>query len=65
MFLKRLDSSLNTISFYMRILRTTYNRAVDKGVIPERNIFKHVYTSIEKTAKRVISIASMTKIKEL
>ena len=34
---------MNTVSFYMRILRATYNRAVDKGVIRQRFPFKDVY----------------------
>ena len=38
---------MNTVSFYMRILRATYNRAVDKGVIRQRFPFKHVYTCPE------------------
>ncbi len=31
-YLKEQGASMNTVSFYMRILRATYNRAVDKGV---------------------------------
>ncbi|MDE6741804.1 MAG: phage integrase SAM-like domain-containing protein, partial [Muribaculaceae bacterium] len=34
----------NTISFYTRILRAVYNRAVEEGVIENRNPFRHVYT---------------------
>lgn len=64
-FLRRKESSLNTISFYMRKLRAIYNRAIDNGIISQQNPFKRVYTSIEKTPKRAIPIKLITKIKEL
>ena len=37
----------NTISFYMRILRAVYNRAVEKELTEQRYPFKHVYTGID------------------
>ena len=44
----------NTISFYMRILRAVYNKAVDQEIIESRNPFRHVYTGIDKTVRRAI-----------
>jgi len=64
-YLKARNLSLNTISFYMRILRAVYNRAVEKGFAEASNPFKHVYTGIEKTIKRAIDIKSIKKIKDL
>ncbi len=32
-YLKTQGVSMNTVSFYMRILRATYNQAVDKGMV--------------------------------
>jgi len=63
--LKERGVSLNTISFYMRILRATYNRAVEKGVTRQRYPFKHVYTGIEKTVKRAVTFKVIKQIKEM
>lgn len=53
----------NTSSFYLRILRATYNKAMAKGLVPQQNPFKNVYTGIAKTSKRAISteICSLSK----
>lgn len=55
----------NTTSFYMRILRATYNRAVEKEMIEQRNPFRHVYTGIDKTVKRALPLAIIKKIKSM
>ncbi len=55
----------NTISFYIRILRAVYNRAVENDIIENRNPFRHVYTGVDKTVKRALSITILKKIKRL
>ncbi|MBD5195121.1 MAG: site-specific integrase [Bacteroidales bacterium] len=55
----------NTISFYTRILRAVYNRAVEDDIIENRNPFRHVYTGIDKTVKRALPLALIKKLKGL
>ncbi len=55
----------NSTSFYMRILRAVYNRAVEKGIVDNQYPFKHVYTGIDKTVKRAISLRAIKQIKKL
>lgn len=55
----------NTISFYTRILRAVYNRAVEDEIMENRNPFRHVYTGIDKTVKRALPLAVIKKIKTL
>ena len=62
--LKTRDVSMNTISFYMRNLRAVYNRAVEKGLTPQNNPFRHVYTGVDKTIKRAIPIKTIKELKE-
>ncbi len=64
-YLLNRDITANTISFYMRILRAVYNRAVEDGIIEQRFPFRHVYTGIDKTIKRAIPLKMIKRIKGL
>lgn len=64
-WLRKRGVSFNTISFYTRILRAVYNRAVEEGIIENCRPFRHVYTGIEKTVKRALPLAVIRKIKIL
>ncbi|MEQ3158105.1 phage integrase SAM-like domain-containing protein [Parabacteroides merdae] len=55
----------NTSSYYMRNLRAIYNRAVSEGLVVQRNPFKHVYTGIDKTKKRAVSLSVIRRIRDL
>lgn len=63
-YLKNRGNSPNTISFYMRILKAVYNRAVENGLTGQ-NLFKSVYTGVEKTLKRAIHLNDIRRIKRL
>ena len=64
-YLKARGVRMNTISFYMRILRAVYNRAVERGLTTQNNPFRHVYTGVDKTVKRAIPIKAIKALKEL
>lgn len=62
-YLKGRGNSPNTVSFYMRILKAVYNRAVEDGLTEQQYPFKSVYTGVEKTMKRALSLNDIRRIK--
>lgn len=64
-WLRRRGVTLNTVSFYCRIFRAVYNRAVYDEIIENRHPFRHVYTGVDKTVKRALPLATICAIKEL
>lgn len=64
-YLQNRGITRNSSSFYLRILRAVYNRAVEKELIADRNPFKHVYTGVDKTLRRAIPLEAVKKIKSL
>lgn len=57
--------SMNTSSFYLRNFRAIYNRAVEEGIVEQSYPFKHVYTGIDKTVKRAVSLNIIRKLKNM
>lgn len=55
----------NTVSFYLRTLRTLHHKAVEAGQATSNDIFAHVQTANVRTAKRAISIKDIRKIEKL
>lgn len=64
-YLKSTGLSSNSISFYMRILRAVYNRAVEQELTKDCKPFRMVFTGTEKTLKRAIPINDIKRIKNL
>ncbi len=55
-WLNKRGASPNTISFYIRILRAVYNRAIEEEIIENRRPFRRVYTGVGKTVKRALPL---------
>lgn len=55
----------NSSSCYLRTLRTLYRKAVEMGLTPDRDIFRHVFTGFAATAKRAVPLESVRAIRRL
>lgn len=55
----------NSVSFYMRILRAVYNKAVRQRLIEQRHPFVDVYTGIDHTRKRAVSESIIAQLHRL
>ena len=64
-FLRSQRLSMNSISFYMRIIRAVYHRAVEQGLGVDCQPFRHVFTGSQTTAKRALSIDELRRIKRV
>jgi site-specific recombinase XerD len=66
-YLKETGKSMNTISFYMRNIRSIYHRAIKERLIIPRyeNPFTEVYTGLYPTRKRALSKQEMHQLTEL
>lgn len=62
-YMRQNQRSWNTVSTYLRTLRATYNRAVDKHLasyVPR--LFKHVYTGTKADKKRALDTKDMALV---
>lgn len=64
-FLMKRGLCRNSTSFYMRNLRSIVNRAAEQGFEIPHNLFKHVYTGVDKTVKRAVSLDVIRKIRDI
>lgn len=55
----------NTVSFYIRIVKAVYNRAVDDELTDDHSPFRKVFTGVEKTVKRALPMKTIKKIRSL
>jgi site-specific recombinase XerD len=54
-YLKNTGIMKNTVSCYMRSLRSIYNQAVKRGLTTQKNPFVDIFTRIDKTVKRAVN----------
>ena len=64
-WMRKCGLARNSTSFYMRILRTNYKLAVEKGLTPDRHPFRNVYCGIDKTVKRSLPFSEIKRINGL
>ena len=64
-YLKSSGVMPNTVVFYLKRLRAVYNKAVDDELTENRNPFRKVSTTSEKTAKRALPLKTLKRLKEL
>ena len=64
-YLRNRGLSRNTTSFYMRNFRSAYRTAVEEGITNDVHPFCKVYTGVDKTTKRAITIDAIRRIKYL
>ena len=55
----------NSISFYMRIMRAVYNKAVRQRLVEQSHPFTEVYTGIDRTRKRAVSESVISQLYKL
>lgn len=55
----------NSISFYMRVLRAVYNKAVRQKLIVQEHPFTEVYTGIDRTRKRAVPESVVVQLSRL
>lgn len=55
----------NTVSFYMRNLRSVYNKAVKQGLAVQAFPFQRVYTGVDRTAKRAIDERTIVRLAQM
>lgn len=64
-YMKAAGLMRNSVSFYLRIMRAVYNRAVHQGLTSDRHPFRKVFTGMEKTRKRAITSLEIKRIRNL
>jgi site-specific recombinase XerD len=64
-WLKNKNVSKNTVSFYMRNLRSVYNKAVECQYIEQTFPFKKAYTGVDRTTNRAMDESLIVSLKNL
>lgn len=61
-YLARRGVIRNSVSFYNRVLRAIYNKAVRRFRIPDNHPFSDAYTGVDRTRNRAVSETTIAKL---
>jgi site-specific recombinase XerD len=64
-WLKEAGVMKNTVSCYMRALRSVYNQAIKRGLTVQKNPFANIFTRIDKTVKRAVNEEAIIRLKNM
>lgn len=64
-WLRKKGITRNSVSFYMRILRSVYNKAAAEMFFSPENIFRKVYTGVDRTRKRAVNEEIIVRLSNL
>ncbi len=64
-YLRSKGVTKNTISCYMRALRSVYNQAVKRGLSTQKSPFANIFTRIDKTVKRAVNEDIIVRLKNM
>ena len=64
-WLRKKGITRNSVSFYMRILRSVYNKAAAEMFFNPENIFRKVYTGVDRTRKRAVNEEIIVRLSNL
>lgn len=64
-WLRRRKVVRNTVSFYMRVLRAVFNKAVKEDIVWPAQPFRHVYTGVDRTCKRAVGEEVVVRLQRL
>ena len=64
-WLRRRRIVRNTVSFYMRVLRAVFNKAVREGIVSQSSPFRNVYTGVDRTRKRAVGEETVIRLRRL
>ena len=64
-WLRRRRIVRNTVSFYMRVLRAVFNKAVREGIVSQSSPFRNVYTGVDCTRKRAVGEETVIRLRRL
>lgn len=64
-YLLRRGLQRNSTSFYMRILKAVYNKAVKQRLVKQKYPFSDVYTGVDATRKRAIDESLLSRLNSM